>query len=122
MDFDGRVVAKASKRNLGKETLIRMLTPFYPVIVASDTNPPSKLAKVIAAAFGARLSFPRHSLTFAEKSRMTKDCGYGNTHEKDAIAAALKAYHGIENKMRQAGRWGARKELVASGRRIQDAV
>ncbi|MFH1107374.1 MAG: DUF460 domain-containing protein [Candidatus Micrarchaeota archaeon] len=122
VDFDGRVVAKASRRNIGRERLIEMLAPFSPVIVASDTNPPSKLSKAIAAAFNARLSFPRHSLTYAEKSRMTRDCGYNNAHEKDAIAAALKAYHGIENKMRQAGRHGASKEKVAAGRRIRDAV
>ncbi len=122
VDFDGRVVAKASRRNLGKERLIEMLTPYYPVIVASDTNPPSKLSKAIAAAFNARLSYPVHSLTYAEKSRMTRGYGYNNAHEKDALAAALKAYHGIENKMRQAGRWGASKEKVAAGKRMKDAV
>lgn len=52
---------------------------------------------------------------------MTRDFRYNNAHEKDAIAAALKAYHGIENKMRQADRHGASKEKVAAGKRIAEA-
>ncbi|MFH1200024.1 MAG: DUF460 domain-containing protein [Candidatus Micrarchaeota archaeon] len=122
VDFDGRVVAKSSRRNLGRERLIEILAPYGPIIVASDTNPPSKLSKAVATAFNARLSFPLHSLTYAQKSRMTKDYGYGNTHEKDALAAALKAYHSIENKMRQAGRRGARKAMVAAGKRMAESV
>lgn len=107
-----------------------MLEPFEPVIIGCDTNPPSKLGKYLSATFGCRLSYPPKSLTEIEKNRMTADFNYKNTHEKDALAAGLKAYFKIANKMRQVGRHlrnkkspgdlQAAKQMVASGRRISD--
>ncbi|MFH1257348.1 MAG: DUF460 domain-containing protein [Candidatus Micrarchaeota archaeon] len=131
LNFNGELIAIRSKRNVKKEEIIRMLEPLEPVIIASDTNPPSKLAKALAATFKCRLSFPLKSLTQIEKQRMTRERRYGNVHEKDALAAALKAYHKIENKMRQVERHfrrGGTAELeksrksVASGERIRDSA
>jgi predicted RNase H-like nuclease (RuvC/YqgF family) len=130
LDFNGNLIAIRSKRNIKREEIIRMLEPFEPVIIACDTNPPSKLGKFLSTTFGCRLSFPPKSLTEMEKNKMTKPFNYKNTHEKDALAAGLKAYFKIANKMRQVERHlreedsrrdeQAAKQLVASGRRMAD--
>ncbi len=132
LNFNGELIALRSKRNARKEEMIRMLGPFEPVIIASDTNPPSKLAKRLSATFKCRLSSPKKSLTQLEKTHITRDYNFANAHEKDALAAALKAFHKIENKMRQVerhfrnkgslGNPSEAKQRVASGRRIGDAI
>lgn len=109
-----------------------MLGPYDPIIIASDTNPPSKLAKTLSAAFKCRLLFPQKSLTVLEKFRLVDEYNCRNAHEKDALAAALKAYHRIANKMRQVERhvrqngsvqrMDESKHLVASGKRMRDVV
>ncbi|MFH0971916.1 MAG: DUF460 domain-containing protein [Candidatus Micrarchaeota archaeon] len=132
LNFNGELLALRSRRNVKREEIIRMLEPFDPIIIASDTNPPSKLAKRLSATFKCRLSFPQKSLTQLEKTRMTRDYNFSNVHEKDALAAALKAFHKIENKMRQVERHFRQqggyldlqsiKHKVASGRRIREAI
>lgn len=107
-----------------------MLLPYDPVIIASDTNPPSKLSRYLATAFGCKLSFPEHSLTQIQKSKMTMNYSTQNVHEKDALAAAIKAYNKIQNKMRQTDRilrekgsfydGNYAKHKVAKGIRIDD--
>ncbi len=109
-----------------------MLEPFEPVIIASDTNPPSKLSRWLAAAFKCRLSFPSKSATQMEKIRITRNCNFKNAHERDALSAARKAYFKIANKMRQVERHyreaasaleiDATKKIVAKGTRMADIL
>jgi hypothetical protein len=134
LDFEGRLVGLRSKRNAGGEALLQMVSAYGPAVIASDTNPPSKLAVRLSKAFPCRLFFPVHSLTLREKYRMTAAFRPRNAHERDALAAALKAYHSVENKMRQvkkrAGRGssGAVVSLskaqaqVLRGRRMKDVA
>ena len=122
LDLDGNLLAMESRKNWGKGDFLRRLERWTPLIVASDTNPPLKFAKKVAATFNARLFAPPRSLTHREKCRITSDYGYGNTHERDALAAALKAYHTTAaNKMRQVKRrFGTREaqERVMRGERM----
>lgn len=84
------------------------LIPCAPKIVACDVNPPSKLARKFRAAFRAKLFFPTHSLSQIDKLRIARHFDSieplkqpKNAHERDALAAAVKAFHRIENKLRQ---------------------
>jgi len=45
----------------------------------------------IAAAFGARLWYPKEDMKIAEKKEIVKDFNISNDHESDALAAALLA-------------------------------
>ncbi|MFH0834907.1 MAG: DUF460 domain-containing protein [Candidatus Micrarchaeota archaeon] len=111
LDLDGNVLAMESRKNWDKGDFLRRLERWTPLIVASDTNPPLKFARKVATTFKARLFSPPRSLTHREKCRMTADYNYGNTHERDALAAALKAYHTTAaNKMRQVKRRFGTKE------------
>lgn len=132
INFNGELIGTWSKRNIKREEIIRLLEHYDPIIIASDTNPPSKLSRKLSAAFGCRLSFPPKSLTQMEKVRMTRNFNFKNTHERDALAAALKAYFKIANKMRQVERHfrekgrisglDKTKQQVVEGKRIYDAI
>lgn len=114
LDFEGHLVALRSKRNASPNQLLAMVSAFDPAILASDTNPPSKLALRLASSFPCRLFFPKHSMTEREKFKMTAEYRPKNAHERDALAAALKAYHSVENKMRQVKRYAGRSGVTIS--------
>jgi len=97
----------ASKKNWLQKDFVKQITDVgTPSVIACDTNPPSRLARKLKAWFHAKLFYPRHSLTQLEKTRIAEKSGKNakpkNLHERDALAAAAKAYHYFENKLRQA--------------------
>lgn len=71
-----------------------------PVIIASDVNPLPKMIDRMSAALGSRVFYPEFSLTNEEKEKIIGDFKeqIKNSHQKDALAAGLKAfknYHGL---------------------------
>lgn len=117
---------------MGAGDLVKRLSAFEITVVACDTNPPAKQARKLAASFRARLYYPKHSLSFLEKIRLADGEGR-NDHERDALAAARKAFHAIaENKMRllsrklekaeRASEESAIGERVLRGERIHDLL
>lgn len=133
LDLSGKPVASWSARGAGREELVKVIREVGdPVIVASDVATPPELVVKVAAAFNARLFFPDYDLTEVEKKRMTRGMGFANTHEMDALAAALKAYHSVENVMRKVERIAKEKglsvkaeemkALTLSGVRVEDAA
>jgi hypothetical protein len=118
IDLDGRVVAVESKRNWGETGFIESISPFKPIVIACDVRPSSKTARALASVFSAKLFQPKHSLLVLEKARVTRDYAVKNAHERDALAAALKAFHSMaENKMKQTVR--RLREKGISGERLQ---
>ena len=103
VDLQGKLVASESHKNWSLKQLVERVARFNPIAVACDTNPPSKQARKLATAFSAKLVFPKHSLTLYEKNQLVAKAGVKarNNHERDAIAASLKAFHLLENKLRQ---------------------
>ncbi|MGB9577131.1 MAG: DUF460 domain-containing protein [Candidatus Micrarchaeia archaeon] len=112
LDYDGRIVALESKKNWSASEIIgevMSVAADSPLLVASDVNPASKLARQVKAAFNAKLFKPTHSLGQLEKTRLVEKhlrvtasrLEPANAHERDALAAAVKAFHSIQNKMRQ---------------------
>jgi predicted RNase H-like nuclease (RuvC/YqgF family) len=101
VDYDGGVRAVESKRNWTHKNFLERIAEFRPAVVAGDTRPPAKQVRKTAAVFRALLFAPRHSLTLLEKTFLTRDYAPANAHERDALAAALKAWHNRENKLRQ---------------------
>lgn len=65
-----------------------------PVIIASDVNPLPKMIEKVAAALGSKVFYPEVSLTNIEKEKIIDDFkeDIKNTHQKDALAAGLKAF------------------------------
>jgi hypothetical protein len=90
-----------SIREARRSDLIKHIISFgKSVIIASDVNPLPKMIERIASALGSRTYYPEVSLTNEEKEKIIDDFKeqIKNSHQKDALAASLKAfksYHGL---------------------------
>ncbi|MBI5228933.1 DUF460 domain-containing protein [Candidatus Micrarchaeota archaeon] len=127
IDFDRRLVSLRSKRNWDQGQLVKHVSSFSPSLIACDTNPPQKAVSSLKACLPARLYYPLKSLTIKEKAELTREFKFKNRHERDALASALRAYHFIENKLRQVekhfeGDSSRIKRLVLSGKKMSDAA
>ncbi|MEZ0345621.1 MAG: DUF460 domain-containing protein [Infirmifilum sp.] len=99
LDFNGNLVSIFSKRWLSRSQLLRILFELgRPAVVATDVNPAPSFVRKIAAQAGALLHVPSRSLSIEEKRRLVEGYSVDNTHERDALAAALKAYNEFKDK------------------------
>lgn len=95
LDLHGELVELRSKREASKSDLIKHILKFgKPLIIASDVNPMPKTIKKLASALGSRTYYPEVSLTNLEKEKIVRDFEeeIKNSHQKDALAAAIKAF------------------------------
>lgn len=110
-----------SRKHWQRGEVAQRIAEYSPAVIACDTNPTSDFARGLKAAFGARLVFPKKSMRVFRKEKMASDAGVAvaNKHERDALAAALKAFHLLENKLRQTARHarGRPAEKVESAQR-----
>ena len=133
LDLGKNVVKLWSRRDAGREELVRELREVGgPVIIATDKSVAPDFVLKVATDFNARLFVPRRDMGEGEKKHLTQGMAYGNTHEMDALASALKAYHSVENVLRKVERIVADRGmpekaaeaqfLALSGVRIEDTV
>lgn len=131
--LDKRVVKIWSKRDAGREELIEALRETGdPVIIATDVNVAPDFVLKVASAFNARLFLPARDMSEGEKKHLTRGYYFANTHEMDALASALKAYHSVENVLRKVERIlrerglhekiGEAQFLALSGVKVEDAI
>ncbi|MCD6084998.1 MAG: DUF460 domain-containing protein [Desulfurococcales archaeon] len=106
IDLDMSPVLIISGRELDRGTAVSLLTDVgIPVVIATDKNPPPDMVKKLAAMVNAQLFTPPKSLSTGEKELLVNeytkkfDVEVRNTHERDALAAALKAYSIFREKM-----------------------
>jgi hypothetical protein len=104
VDYEGRVAALESRKNWPRQALVERLARYTPEVIASDTCPAGRLARELLGYFPARLHEPLESLSQQEKSELAGGAlvRCRNKHERDALAAALKAWRAHANKLRQA--------------------
>jgi len=84
-----------SKREVKKSDLIKHISKFgKPVIIASDVNPLPKMVEKLASALGSTTYYPEVSLSNVEKMKIIKEYAeeIEDSHQKDALAAGLKAF------------------------------
>ncbi|MFH0832449.1 MAG: DUF460 domain-containing protein [Candidatus Aenigmatarchaeota archaeon] len=62
-----------------------------PVIVATDVAKPPEMIKRVAASFNAVIFKPGENMTTEKKKQLTKNFPCRNKHQRDALAAAIKA-------------------------------
>ncbi len=141
IDLNGKPVRVESGREMSREGVVKGIEHAgVPIVVACDVNPAPDFAAKIAAAFNCKLFVPSKNLSEEEKRKLvqdtlaSQDCGLRtqNTHESDALASAINAFHFLENKFRKVERVLSElglgdkadeaKQLVASGVRLDDAV
>ncbi|MEM4389220.1 MAG: DUF460 domain-containing protein [Candidatus Micrarchaeia archaeon] len=102
LDLSGRTVALVSGRGWGKEEIIARLRGLgTPALLACDVRSPPELVLKLASAFNTHLYVPDKDLREEEKRELARGTPCANEHEMDALAAARKAFHSVENKLRQ---------------------
>ncbi len=104
LDLDGKLVSSSHVSSLGQDWLIDSIGKLgIPSIVACDREP-NDIVRKVCASFNAKLYYPVKEISIDEKREMARPYGTTNPHERDACAAAVKAYKAYTNKLRQAER------------------
>ncbi len=102
LDLDGKLVEVSSSRVSSIPEIIEHISESgRPVVIATDVVPPPSAVEKIKRAFNAVLFTPNERIPVEEKVRLAKPLGYGNDHERDALAAAVKAFNTYKNKFAQ---------------------
>ncbi|AFK22277.1 hypothetical protein Py04_0675 [Pyrococcus sp. ST04] len=135
IDLDGKIISVYSEKNMALSEIVRFISEIgHPIIIATDVNPAPGLVEKIARSFKAQLFVPRESLKVEEKNELLRNLGINveDDHQRDALAAAYKAYlrykpklEHIEARLRELGLWKKRNEikaLVLSGYSLGEAI
>ena len=135
VDLEGNVVAVYSERNMAISDIFRFISEVgHPIIIATDVTPAPGLVEKISRSFKAILFTPREDLRVEEKTELLRNLGIEveDDHQRDALAAAYKAYlrlkpklEHIDARLRSLGlerKGNEIKALVLQGYNIGEAI
>ena len=130
LELSGKIVEVAHFKNASPKDIIRFLSQRgRPLLIATDVKKIPHTVREVAVKLGARIYSPDRDLSQEEKALLTKGLDYRGDHERDALAAALKAFHSYEDVFRRIEKKIADKELrerakefVLRGLRASDAL
>ncbi len=137
IDVSGNLLELVAKKVFKKSEIVSHLTEkWHPLLIASDVEKTPKLVKSVAKSLGCKYFSPERTLSVEEKSKLVKEFEelIHNVHERDALAAVLKAYKTlrpllkkIEHELRSLGMEEEFEEVAAkviSGEceNIKDAI
>jgi len=101
--LDGRVLDVTSTRTADTAEVIEwIIERGRPVVVAADVNPMPATVEKIRASFDAAGWAPDTDLPVDEKQHRTREEGYEDDHQRDAMAAALFARDAHADQIRRA--------------------
>lgn len=93
LDTEGNITKIGSYKNVGLNSLIRIITEVgKPIIVGCDKKSVPEFIAKFAAKTGARIISPEEDLLVEDKKRLASKEDYKNTHEMDALASAIMAF------------------------------
>ncbi|MDG5777897.1 DUF460 domain-containing protein [Haloarculaceae archaeon H-GB1-1] len=96
--LDGSVLDVLSTRTADTAAVIEWIVEHgRPVVIAADVTPMPETVEKIRRSFDAAGWTPRRDLLIDEKQHRTREEGYENDHERDAMAAALFAFDDHED-------------------------
>lgn len=108
VDLNGRIVHLSSGRGMTRGTITRTIAALGRALVfASDVNPPPFMVAKLASSHNALLFSPEKSMKTYEKSELAERSSSGSnaraedTHQRDSLAAASKAFSSYRNKLEQ---------------------
>ncbi|SFR35144.1 hypothetical protein SAMN04487947_0273 [Halogeometricum rufum] len=105
VDLDGNKLDVHSTRTADTADVIEWLIERgRPVIVAADVEPMPETVEKFRRSFDAAAWVPESDLPVDEKLHRTRDAGYENDHERDALAAALFAFDDHEDQFQRISR------------------
>lgn len=101
LDLDGNLMLLASSRQMNMSGVIESLYKAgKPLVVASDVQEMPYSVEKIRRAFSAIAFTPRQDTSVDAKLALTANFPYENVHERDALSAALDAFHQYDAKFR----------------------
>jgi predicted RNase H-like nuclease (RuvC/YqgF family) len=105
LDLSGSIVFVTSRRGVDRQEVVEMIRSYgLPLVVASDVKPAPDFVKKLASMLGAQLYEPPEPLSVDEKRELVSRYASGlklDSHERDALAAAIKAYNYYSDKVKQ---------------------
>ena len=137
IDLYGTPLVTFTLRTPSKSKIIRSILEFgKPLIVACDVNPLPRIIRKVASALGARSFYPETSLTDSEKSKLVRkfEGMVKDSHQKDSLAAALKAYKSyselfskVRNELKRIGKEEVYEKVISllltkKGENIKGAI
>jgi len=126
LDLRGELVHSGVEKEASDARIVRMITEHgIPLLIASDTSPPSHFVQKTAARLSIKVFAPKESMSRLEKRAIGRHIA--DPHIRDAYAAAVKAFRRHQNRLRQidASPHPEKEELkrmVLLGRRASDAL
>jgi len=134
--LDGRILYLGSGKGLDRGSILELVRQYgHPVVVAVDVAHVPETVKKIASQLGAEVYSPPQDLSTAEKRDLAARAAGKppvDSHQRDALAAAYKAYTVLRRKLEQVEREVSRlgievdvdtvKEAVARGSTIAEAL
>ena len=104
LDFDGNMLTLKSTKIFSRSKIIRMIIQCgTATVIATDVVPPPDFVQKLANVLKARLYLPSRVLSVAEKQEIVqqyakeKSIKVANSHQRDALASALKAFSHFKN-------------------------
>ncbi|MEM4476953.1 MAG: DUF460 domain-containing protein [Candidatus Korarchaeum sp.] len=104
IDLNGELLSLKTMRRASRSEIIEeILNHGYPIIIATDVNPPPKSVIRIASMFDAKLVVSKYDMKAEEKKKIVseyeerKGVRVESSHERDSLAAALKVYYRAKN-------------------------
>ncbi len=92
LNLEGEPLYIHSGKNLSVEDIISSISLFgSPCIIATDVNPAPQAVDKLSRSFDCKLFVPLSDLSVEEKNTLTRTYTFRNFHQRDALAAALKA-------------------------------
>ena len=145
IDIDGAPVCVTSKRYLSRSDIISIIYEYgTPVLIATDVDKPPTMVKKLASMLNVPIFVPSQTLCIAEKEKLvdaylkslskipSQSFSIKDSHQRDALAAALKAYNHFKPKFDQAREklrelgldipFKDVKALIMRGRSVNDAI
>ena len=103
--LDGEVLDVLSTRTADTAAVIEwIIERGRPIMVAADVEPMPETVEKIRRSFDAAGWRPERDLPVDTKKHRTREEGYDNDHERDALAAALAAYDDHEDQFDRVAR------------------
>ncbi|QSG01400.1 DUF460 domain-containing protein [Natranaeroarchaeum sulfidigenes] len=105
VSLDGDLLDVLSTRTADTAAVIEWLIERgRPIVVAADVTPMPETVEKIRRSFDAAAWTPESDLPIDTKQHRTREHGYDNDHERDAMAAALFAFDDHEDQFRRIAR------------------
>ncbi|MCK4635195.1 MAG: DUF460 domain-containing protein, partial [Candidatus Aenigmarchaeota archaeon] len=93
INLKGKLLALESRRNFGKNNMIKYISSIgSPTIIATDKALPPSMVMKVSSNFNSFVFYPEEDLKHREKIDIVRSFKAKDSHQKDALAAALFAY------------------------------